>query len=212
MGLALIAATADTASRGYAERSARALQRVRMLVEGLLQYARAGGGVESAARTAVAPVLENVLSDCREGGRAGGIDVAFTSPEALDVACSGAVLTSIVQNLVSNALKFMGEQTVRRIDVRASDAGDRVRIEVADTGPGIPPEFQRTIFEPFVRGPQESASGMGLGLATVKRLVNAHGGEITLRSTPGKGTTFCVDLPRAGGDVNRPIPSAGAAQ
>jgi signal transduction histidine kinase len=100
----------------------------------------------------------------------------------------------------------MGEQTIRRIDVRASGAGDRVRIEVADTGPGIPADFQNTIFEPFVRGPQESASGMGLGLATVKRLVKAHGGEITLRSTPGKGTTFCVDLPRAGRYANPATP------
>jgi signal transduction histidine kinase len=198
MGLALISATGDSGSRGYAERSSRALQRVRLLVEGLLQYARAGGRAESPARTSVASVLENVLSDCREGGRASDIEVTVTSAEALEVACSAAVLTSIVENLVANALKYMGQRTVRRIDVRASRAGDHVRIEVADTGPGIPTEFQNTIFEPFVRGPQESASGMGLGLATVKRLVKAHGGTITLRSAPEKGTTFCVELPGAG--------------
>ena len=204
MGLALISATGDTGSRGYAERSSKALQRVRLLVEGLLQYARAGGRVETAERTSVAPVLENVLSDCREGGRASGIDVTFAFGETLEVACSAAVLTSIVQNLVSNALKYMGERTVRRIDVHASRAGERVRIEVADTGPGIPAKLQPTIFEPFVRGPQENVSGMGLGLATVKRLVKAHGGEITVRSVPGKGTTFCVELPGA------PVPESPA--
>jgi signal transduction histidine kinase len=198
MGLALIAASGDAPSRGYSERSTRALQRVRLLVEGLLQYARAGGSTEVGGRTSVEAVLENVQSDCSETGRASGIELAFTSSGPLEVTCSVAVLTSIVQNLVSNALKYMGEQKVRRVDVRASSAGDRVRIEVADTGPGIPAEFQKSIFDPFVRGPQENVTGMGLGLATVKRLVKAHGGNITLRSITGEGTTFCVELPRAG--------------
>jgi signal transduction histidine kinase len=197
MGLALISATGDPVSRGYTERSVRALQRVRLLVEGLLQYARAGAQTQLGAQTSVDDIIASVVADCTNGGHANGVEVVVASPEPLQVTCSAAVLTSIVQNLVSNAIKFMAERPVRKVTVRTSAAGDRVRLEVEDTGPGIPAAIQQDIFSPFVRGPQEHVGGMGLGLATVQRLVQAHGGKVGLRSAEGIGTTFWVDLPRA---------------
>ena len=74
------------------------------------------------------------------------------------------------------------------------------RLEVEDTGPGIPPEAQQTIFEPFVRVSPAKAAGTGLGLATVKRLVEAHGGRLGVQSKPDAGSLFWVELPLVSGD------------
>ena len=101
--------------------------------------------------------------------------------------CSAGVLTSIAQNLVRNAIKYMGDPSIRRIFVRATRVGSSVRIEVQDTGPGIPVDLQKVVFEAFVRGPHEVIGGTGLGLATVKRLVESHGGYVGLQSTVGVG-------------------------
>ena len=115
----------------------------------------------------------------------------------MNVACSGAVLTSILQNLVRNAIRYMGEPQTRRVSVRAKLLNGRLRLEVEDSGPGIPADLHTTIFEPFARGPHQTDEGVGLGLATVKRLTEAHGGTVGLQSRVGVGTIFCVELPLA---------------
>jgi signal transduction histidine kinase len=81
--------------------------------------------------------------------------------------------------------------------VRALTVSGVARLEVEDTGPGIPPELEATLFEPFVRGPHEQVTGTGLGLATVKRLVESHAGRVDVQSQPGAGTVFRIDLPLA---------------
>jgi hypothetical protein len=80
------------------------------------------------------------------------------------------VLVSIVSNLVDNAIKYMGDVSVRQIVLRARRRGSKVRVEVVDTGPGIAKNLQQRIFEPHVRGGPTAAPGLGLGLATVRRL------------------------------------------
>jgi signal transduction histidine kinase len=122
------------------------------------------------------------------------------------LACSLGVATSMFENLVRNAVKYIGERPVRRVEIRAVRRGHLVRVEVEDTGAGIPVEIQDTLFEPFVRG-HEQGSGIGLGLATVKRLVEAHGGAVTVRSRAGEGSTFSVDLPLAAA-VSAPQPAS----
>lgn len=111
------------------------------------------------------------------------------------MACSGGVLTSLVLNLVRNAIRHMGSSPSRRVDVRAIQVGDRWRFEVQDTGPGIRVEDQARIFEPHVQIGERSG-GIGLGLATVDRLVRSHGGVVGVQSRPGSGATFWFELPR----------------
>ncbi len=104
----------------------------------------------------------------------------------------------VLQNLVSNAVKFTPPGG--RIAVRAAARGDTVRITVRDTGVGVAPEKLEFIFEPFVQLDRDLASpreGAGLGLAISRDLARAMGGDITARSTPGKGSTFTLALPRA---------------
>jgi PAS domain S-box-containing protein len=107
-----------------------------------------------------------------------------------------ARLRQVLTNLIGNAVKFTlhGEVTLR-LDVRQNKIA-HLLIEVGDTGPGIAPEAQQTIFEPFVQlGEHGSKMGTGLGLTITRQFVQLMGGSITLESTPGQGSLFRVDLP-----------------
>jgi signal transduction histidine kinase len=110
-----------------------------------------------------------------------------------------AKIKQVVFNLLSNAIKFSPAGGTIRLRVESGEYGDEIRVAVQDSGPGIPPEEQERIFEPFVRLPeQEPREGTGLGLAIARRLVELHGGRIWVDSTPGKGSTFSFSLPVAG--------------
>jgi signal transduction histidine kinase len=123
--------------------------------------------------------------------------VCVQIPEDVEVAMDRPVLGTVLSNLVSNAFKYTREAPVRQITLRAVAAPHDVRVEVEDTGPGIPPGLQEAIFEPYRRGPGVEQPGLGLGLATVKRLVLAHGGKLGVHAGPSGGAVFWIDLPRA---------------
>jgi signal transduction histidine kinase len=92
----------------------------------------------------------------------------------------------------------MGDSPVREVEVQARVSSGSVRIEVADSGPGVPPGLDEKIFEPHVRAAETSgAYGIGLGLATVRRLCRAHHGEAALRRPRSGGSAFWVELPVA---------------
>jgi signal transduction histidine kinase len=194
--LALLRRSCDDHERTYIDRSQRAMRRVQQLVDDLLTFARAGAHPDPDSESSLDTVLPALMADCAEAAAERGIELVVDTPRPLRIRCAPGVITSIVQNLVRNGIKYMGDRPVRRITVRVSARGNVARIEVEDTGPGIPPEIQSTLFQPFVRGPHEQAGGTGLGLATVKRLVESHGGRVSV-ATSGKGTLFSIELPLA---------------
>jgi signal transduction histidine kinase len=105
-------------------------------------------------------------------------------------------LRQVVANLLANAAKFTPSGGTVRLVVEAGSG--RARLEVADTGPGVPQEEQDQVFERFFRGSLgQKAGGSGIGLAVVKDLVVAHGGEVHLQTAPGGGARFVVLLPLA---------------
>jgi signal transduction histidine kinase len=175
------------------ERGLRSVARARRIVDGLLEFARAGAKPVEGASASVPEVVTDVVEGARTDAEAAGIDLVAAAIEPFTVTCSPGALTSIVANLVRNAMKHMGDAPVRAITVRASRAGDAVRVEIEDTGPGIAEDKLDKIFEPFTRG-GSTAPGIGLGLATVKRLVVAHGGRVGCKSTVGVGSTFWFEL------------------
>jgi signal transduction histidine kinase len=105
-------------------------------------------------------------------------------------------LNQVVTNLVDNAIKYMGDRSVKQITVGCSPQGDRYRFEVRDTGPGISRENKEKVFRMFTRlAPTESA-GEGIGLAAVRTIINRHRGRIWVESAEGIGSTFYFTLPR----------------
>jgi two-component system sensor histidine kinase BaeS len=105
-------------------------------------------------------------------------------------------LHQVFSNLLANACKFTPAGGEVRLTVSAE--GSRARIEVSDTGPGIPPGEQDHVFDRFYRGRSGRRSGgSGIGLAVVKQLVDAHDGEVLLETSPSGGARFVVLLPRA---------------
>jgi two-component system sensor histidine kinase VicK len=105
-------------------------------------------------------------------------------------------LTWVITNLASNALRFTAEGGSVNISVRKQT--DAICVAVTDTGPGIPQQAQRTIFDKFVqiKEPAETTPGsVGLGLAIAREVVEAHEGRIWVESIEGKGSTFFFTLP-----------------
>jgi signal transduction histidine kinase len=192
-------ATSDR-SRKSLEGARRGVARVGRLVDGLLEFARAGAEPSPKASADVREVIEDVLTELRPMATDHRVElqVASVSPEA--VACSPGVLTSVVSNLVRNAIAHMGSSPVREVRIRAlrAEGNAAVRVEVEDTGPGISETFAPRLFQPFERGPDAQHPGSGLGLATAKRFVSAHGGRIGFDSRPGHGALFWFEIPRPG--------------
>jgi signal transduction histidine kinase len=207
----------DLLARGTAspERAGRAidagragLSRARLIADGLLAFARAGAQPDPGARADVAEVVAAALKEIAADTAERGITIAAEVEGVDAVACNPGVLASLVSNLLRNAIKYAATAPAPRIVVRACNIEDRaeghVRIEVEDNGPGLPPELGAQVFEPYVRGPNGGQPGIGLGLATVRKIAVAHGGEASVRSVPGAGCTFTVELPAAAAEVSAP--------
>ena len=118
-------------------------------------------------------------------------------------------LKQAILNLMLNALQAMDQRAAGgtsprgELMVRVEAADEEVRVHVIDTGPGIPPDRLEEIFRPYVSG---KPGGSGLGLPTARRIVEEHGGELTVHSEAGRGSDFLIRLPRV-----RPEPPAGSA-
>jgi signal transduction histidine kinase len=200
----------DTQKRAdMRERGERSLTRVRRIVDGLLAFARAGARPVEGDVASVREVVDDLCGELSAAADEAHIDLNIDIRGAPRVATSPGVLTSVISNLAWNAIKYMGDSPVRTISIRAEGGAETVCLEVIDTGPGITPGSEERIFEPYVRDRHADVAGMGLGLATVKRTVTAHGGKVGVESRPGVGSRFWVDLPAAPAR-GAPLPRAHA--
>ena len=119
-------------------------------------------------------------------------------------------LQQVLVNLVTNAQQALREVAAPRqltLTTRWDPARTRVTLEVADTGPGMPPEIQARIFEPFFTT-KPPGVGTGLGLPLCQGIIEGHGGTIGVTSQPGQGTTFRVELPVGVVPAPPPVPAA----
>jgi signal transduction histidine kinase len=144
--------------------------------------------------------LEAVVHECVESSlpaaAAKGIDLRAHTDSLPEVEGDPARLAQVLDNLVSNALKFTPEGG--SVDVRLVAAGDSAVLEVQDTGHGLPQDEQAQLFERFFRSSraaEDAIPGTGLGLAIAKTIVERHGGRIALESAVDEGTTVRVELP-----------------
>lgn len=126
------------------------------------------------------------------------------------VRSDGEKLRTILRNLLSNAAKFTSEGT---IEVRVTRSGDDLAISVRDTGIGIAPEHLASLFEPFRPGDGSSTrrhGGLGLGLALSRQYARLLGGDLTVESEHGRGSTFTLIVPAISGIVSAPVPGTPA--
>jgi signal transduction histidine kinase/DNA-binding response OmpR family regulator len=145
----------------------------------------------------VANIFGEVISALRPLAEKKGQTLISSADRNLGVHADPTRLKQVLMNLVGNALKFTPEGG--RIDLAAQPMEGRIRVEVRDDGPGIPPQEQKRIFDAFyrLRKSGESVEGTGLGLAITVSLVKLQGGTLGLESAPGKGSCFYFNLPIA---------------
>jgi signal transduction histidine kinase len=145
-------------------------------------------------------LLRDTATSVQPQAQRKGLDLEIDVPARCSVETDPARLRQVVLNLLSNAVKFTDEGRIElemRTDERAPDGGDPwVRIEVRDTGPGIPPGEIERIFEEFEQGERATGKeGTGLGLPISRKLTDLLGGRLEVESEPGSGTVFTLRLP-----------------
>ncbi len=189
-------AAGDAAARSeFLLESAGQIQRLEWITGNLLNLSRLEGGlIDLDLRSHdVGELLEAAAAPFRLAAQEKGVALTVQPPaEALTVRCDRPRLEMALANLLDNALKFT--PAGGQITLTAQGPGDRVQFVVEDTGIGILPADQPHIFQRFYRGANGEAAGSGLGLAIVQGIVQAHGGSVSVASTPGQGSRFVVDL------------------
>lgn len=174
-------------------------QRLTALMNDLVDLSRLqGAGVENAERVEVDRIVAEAVDATKLAAGAREIDVVVGQPVCAEVLGSETQLVMALRNLLTNAIAYSPQGT--RVVVAARTSGDAVEIGVTDQGIGIPESEQARIFERFYRvDPARSriTGGTGLGLAIVKHVCVNHGGECTVWSVAGEGSTFTLRLPLA---------------
>jgi len=177
------------------------------LIDALIDFARAEAGQLKVqqVRTDVARIAHDVLEEYRAAAESKELALDLsTPPETPRPPSDPARVRQILGNLVSNAIKYTDAGRVevrvgeRDGNGRAPGPGHWITVDVADTGPGIPRDRQEEVFKEFTRLSPDASPGVGLGLAVSRRIARLLGGELTVTSDAGHGSTFTLWLPASG--------------
>lgn len=172
--------------------------RTARLVDDMLQLSRLDSGTFTLARERIelSGLVSRVCADMEPGAAEEGVSLTFAGEPGVYVDADPGRIEQVLANLIENALRFTPAGGHVFLSVSRSEAG--ARVTVSDTGAGIPPEQLPHIWERFYKGDRSRADqGSGLGLAIVRRIVELHGGTVTVASEVGRGTTFTIILPLA---------------
>jgi len=190
------------------ERNALRLQE---LVEDLLELSR----IESkqfkpkSEPVNIVEQAEQVLALFREAGEKKHLTMSVVAPPEPPIAhADKRAVEQVLTNLIENAVKYCRESV--SVTVRIAEREGMFRVSVEDTGPGIDPKHLPRLFERFYRadkGRSRDMGGTGLGLSIVKHLVETMGGNVSVESAPGRGTTFSFTLPTFAPAVASPVPA-----
>ncbi len=190
--------------RNMAAIQERALTRLERLVADLLILARSEQSAQPFVQDSLAlgPLLEEVCSDLQ--CTAGAHDVTLELQSDLDVVVEGdgALLARVFSNLAENGIYYNhpGGKVTITLDQKKSHVASFAVVRISDTGLGIPPEKQASIFQRFYRAENSRVChlrGAGLGLSIVAAITQQHGGTVQVESSPGEGSVFTVVLPTA---------------
>jgi signal transduction histidine kinase len=182
------------------DRSSHRIRELLDLIGDLLDVSRieAGQIAREFKATSLSEVVEGSLADVQALAKEKEMELRVEVTGKLPVIHAAPHrLRQVLNNLLSNAIKFTPPQGL--ITISVEDKEDHLRVEVMDTGPGIPPEDLPHIFDDFVRGRDVERTGAGLGLSIARKIVEAHGGKIWVESpctADGKGSRFIFTLPQ----------------
>ncbi len=147
-------------------------------------------------KTAVKNVITSSIKICKTKAEAKQIEIDFACDDLLEAAIDPVLFEQAIVNLIDNAIKYSSEKGKIQINAVKTDFG--ISFSIKDRGIGISKKHLPRLFERFYRvdkARSREQGGTGLGLAIVKHIVQAHGGHVTVDSTPGKGSTFTIHLP-----------------
>ncbi|HDN80970.1 MAG TPA: GAF domain-containing protein [Chloroflexi bacterium] len=187
--------------RSFLETISHEASRLNSLINDFLDLIRLESGRVRLSKKLVhlRHLIEEAVATVRPQAEARRIKIKIQIPRNLPpIMADERRLMQVLLNLLSNAIKYNKDEGL--VEVKATLKDRAVEVSVRDTGIGIEPEELPHIFEKFYRGSSEqNAFGTGLGLAIAKQITEAHGGTITVESTPGQGSTFTVTLPLQSG-------------
>ena len=183
----------------FAKRAMRNVEHMDDLISSLLDIGRIEAGLEmEMSAIHMDLVIEEAVSNLMGHAKSKGLVLRAIVLDDLPLVTGNHMrLTQVMTNLLDNAIRYTPQGG--SVTVRATAEADHVTVSVIDTGVGIPAKAKARIFDKFYRveGPQaEESPGMGLGLATVKSIVEKHGGQVWVQSKVEEGSTFCFTLPR----------------
>jgi signal transduction histidine kinase len=198
--------------RDYLRRANAAAERMQNLIEDLLKFSRVGTHARAFSAVDLDQVVRETLEDLSDVIEGCG---AVIHVGALPTITAEAVqMRQLVQNLISNALKFQRPDAVPEVWIDSVTKGNDVTITVRDNGIGFDERYAARIFRVFERlHGRTEYPGTGIGLALCRKITERHGGTITAESVPGEGATFTITLPaRATGDARLPSGVAPAGR
>lgn len=174
---------------------AASVDKFERLIGALLALSRTGQQTYQLQVLDVAAVVGSTLDTLRQTIRDTSAEIVLGAlPSAIG---DSTAIGQVFGNLIGNALKYRAPERRLKISIDGRVDGDQVRFRVQDNGVGIPTTAQKRLFQIFQRFHPEIEAGDGIGLASVKRIVERHGGSIRADSEPGRGSTFSFTLPRS---------------
>ena len=186
-------------AKAYLDQIALAVHKMSDLIDGLLALSRSSRGELQQDRVDLSAMARRRLAELAQAEP--GRRVAVEVEEGLAVQGDERMLASALVNLIDNAWKYTGDTASPMIRVHAGEVNGMRGFCVSDNGAGFDMAHAERLFKPFQRlHRQDEFPGIGIGLATVQRIVHRHGGEITAHGTVGEGATFCIALPTPSDD------------
>jgi PAS domain S-box-containing protein len=194
-------ADSDETTRSVLSIAQRSSRRLSRLIESLLDLGQleTGQAVLHKAQASMSALIADATEEIHPVAEARGHTIQFSLPksELLMVEMDVEMIRRVMINLLENAIKYT--HSPGRITVFGRREAGAVVVGVRDSGPGIAPQDQKTVFEKFARLVQDGPKGLGLGLAFCRLAVEAHGGSIWVESELGQGSTFAFSLPMSPG-------------
>jgi signal transduction histidine kinase len=195
----------DATARSYLDRIRAATQRMGILIDDLLQLARVSRTEMRMEDCDLSALAESVMEDLRRSAPRRAAEI--TIEPGLRAWADPTLLRVVLENLLGNAWKFTAKRAVTQIALRRQDSSGAPVFSVADNGAGFDPAHAGQLFSPFQRlHPASEFPGTGIGLATVQRILQRHGGRAWADAQPGQGATFYFTLLPAPAEAADPPP------